>query len=135
MVEPVDPFEGCIFDGFKIAPRTTPVDDFCFEKAVDCFGESVVIRIPDTADRWRDLRLCQPLCVLNRQILRSAIRMMHQLILGRPALMNGLIQCFYYPAGDCGAICREGRTNPALAVRLARQPTIRLAKTSMTKAT
>ena len=52
MVEPVDPFARCEFDGFKVALRTAVVDDFRFEKTDDGFGKCVVVGIAD-ASRWR----------------------------------------------------------------------------------
>ena len=40
MVEPVDPFERGVFDGFKAAPRSTPVDHLGLVEAVDRLGQS-----------------------------------------------------------------------------------------------
>ena len=51
VVEPVNPFEGRIFDGFERPPRATPVDHLGFVKAIDRLGQSVVIAVADTADR------------------------------------------------------------------------------------
>ena len=68
------------------------MDDLGLEQAGDRFDQGVVIGISDTADRRGDFRLCQAFSVLDRQILRSAIRVVHQLILCGPTLMNGLIQ-------------------------------------------
>ncbi len=50
IVEPVDPFKRGLFDSFKAAPGATPVNDFSFEETVDCFGQSIVIGIPNAAD-------------------------------------------------------------------------------------
>ncbi len=44
-------------------------------------------------------------------------------------------QIMAYPAGDCVAICRKGSTNWVCGDRDARQPTARLSKVSITKAT
>ena len=51
VVEPVDPFEGRIFDGFERPPWSPPVDHLGLVKAIDRLGQSVVIAIADTADR------------------------------------------------------------------------------------
>ena len=40
MVEPVDPFDRGVFDGFKAAPRSTPVDHLGLVGAVDRLGQS-----------------------------------------------------------------------------------------------
>jgi hypothetical protein len=34
-VEPVDPIEGCMFDGFKAVPRAATVDDLGLEQTID----------------------------------------------------------------------------------------------------
>jgi hypothetical protein len=38
MVEPVDPFERGVLDGFKVVPRPTPVDHLDFVQTVDSLG-------------------------------------------------------------------------------------------------
>jgi hypothetical protein len=50
VVEPIDPFESCHFDGLQIAPQPATADDLGFVKAIDCLGQGVVIAITDTAD-------------------------------------------------------------------------------------
>jgi len=35
VVETVDPFEGCVFDGLEAAPWSAAMDDLCLEQAVD----------------------------------------------------------------------------------------------------
>lgn len=47
MIEPVDPFERGIFDGFERSPGTAPVDDLGLVKTVDRLGQSVVITVAD----------------------------------------------------------------------------------------
>ncbi len=42
VVEPVDPFEGGIFDGFEVAPRSATVDDLGLEEAADRLGQGVL---------------------------------------------------------------------------------------------
>ena len=51
MVEPVHPFEGCVFHGFKAVPRAAAVDDLGFEEAIDRLRQGVVATVPDAADR------------------------------------------------------------------------------------
>jgi hypothetical protein len=67
------------------------MNDLCLEEAVDRLGERVVITVADAADRRFDAGLGQALGVFDRQVLRSAIRVMHQ-ARSRPSLMNGLFQ-------------------------------------------
>ncbi len=50
VVEPVNPFQCGKFDGFEVAPGSTPMDHFGLVKPVDCFCQSIVIGITDTAD-------------------------------------------------------------------------------------
>src|SRR4051794_2793443 len=49
IVEPVDPFEGGVFNGFKGFPWSSPVDEFGLVETVDGFGQGVVVAVPDTA--------------------------------------------------------------------------------------
>ena len=56
-------------------------------------------------------------------------------LLHRSSIVQGLFQSIHCPAGDCKPICREGRTKSVLAERDTRQPTMRSANVSMTKAT
>ena len=51
MVEPIDPFERGVLDGFEAAPGSAPVDHLGFVEAVDRLGQSVVVAVADTADR------------------------------------------------------------------------------------
>ena len=57
VVEPIDRFQGGVFDGVEAAPWATPVNDLCFEQAVDRFRQGIVVGIPNAADRRGDLRL------------------------------------------------------------------------------
>jgi len=45
VVEPVNPFQRGIFDGFEGSPRSSPVDYLSLVKTIDRFGQSVVIAI------------------------------------------------------------------------------------------
>jgi len=69
MVEPVDPFKRGVFDGVKISPRTTAMNDLRLKQANDRFGERVVVRIADAAHRGLRTGLGQALGVPDRQIL------------------------------------------------------------------
>ena len=51
VVEPIHPFQRRELDGLEAAPWSTPMDHLGLLKAVDGFGERVVIGISDTADR------------------------------------------------------------------------------------
>ena len=66
----------------------------------------------------------------------AAIAVMNKAaLIGWTAGIKRLLKCIRCPAGDCVAICREGRTKSVLADRDAFQPTMRLAKVSITNAT
>src|SRR5690606_17588462 len=84
MVEPVDPFQGGEFNRFEAVPRSAPVDYLGLVKAVDRFGESVVIGIANGADGRLNACLRQPLGILDRHVLHAAIRIVDQ-----PAAMDG----------------------------------------------
>lgn len=49
--EPVDPFQRRELDGLEATPWPASVDHLGLVKAVDSFGESIVIGISDAADR------------------------------------------------------------------------------------
>ena len=49
VVEPVDPFEGRIFDGLERSPRPPPVDHLGLVKAIDRLGQRVVIAVADAS--------------------------------------------------------------------------------------
>ena len=68
-IEPIDPFEGRELDRFERAPRSAPMDHFGFVQAVDRLGESVVVRVPDAADRRFNAGVGQTLGVLDRDVL------------------------------------------------------------------
>ncbi len=74
VVEPIDPFERREFDGLQRFPRSAPTDDLGLVKAVDGFGERVVVAIADTADGWFDASLHQALGVFDRDILGGCKR-------------------------------------------------------------
>ena len=65
VVEPVNPLERGVFDGFKGSPWTSAMDDFGLVKTIDRLGQSIVIAIADAADRGFDTGLRKTLCVLD----------------------------------------------------------------------
>lgn len=78
MVEPVDPLERGIFDGFEAAPRSTPVDHLGLVKTVDRLGQSVVVAIFDAADRRLNPGFGEALGVVDGHVLRPAVAMMDE---------------------------------------------------------
>ncbi len=69
------------------------MNDFSLVKAVDGFGQSVVIAVSNTASRRLDAGLCQPLGILDRNLLNAAVRMVDQsAVLHRFAVMKSLFQ-------------------------------------------
>lgn len=66
MVEPVHPFERGVLDSFEAAPRPAPVDHLGLEKAVDGFGQSIVVAVSDAADGRFDPGFGEALGVLDR---------------------------------------------------------------------
>ena len=65
VVEPVDPFERRELDGLQRFPWSAPMDDLGLVKAVDSFGERVVIAVADTADGWFNASLNQAFGVFD----------------------------------------------------------------------
>ncbi|GAC1045208.1 hypothetical protein thsrh120_52120 [Rhizobium sp. No.120] len=56
VIESIDPFERGELHGFEVAPRSPSMDDLGLVKAVDRFGESVVITVANTSDGRLDAR-------------------------------------------------------------------------------
>ena len=73
VVEPVDPFERGVLDGFQRAPRPAPVDHLGLVEPVDRLGERVVVAVADAADRRHEAGLGETLGVLDRDVLHAAI--------------------------------------------------------------
>src|SRR3954462_15616368 len=121
-VEPIDPFEGGEIDRFAAAPGAAPMDHLGFVETVDGFGEGIVVAVPDAADRRLDTRLGEPLGIFNREVCTP-----RSLWWTRPPPRTG--------RRSCRACSSASSTKPACAVRETRQPTIRRAKVSITKAT
>jgi len=100
MVVPVDPFERGVLDGFEAAPRSARADHFGFIEAVDRFGQSVVVAVADTADRWLDGGLGKALGILDRHVLRPTVAMMDQAAtVGRTAIVERLFERIQDGAG------------------------------------
>jgi len=53
-VEPAHPFGRGAFNGLEGLPRFSPVDHLSLVKAVDRFGQSVVVAVAHAAHRWLD---------------------------------------------------------------------------------
>ena len=100
VVEPVDPFECRELDGLQRFPRSAPTDDLGLVKAVDGFGERVVIAVADSADGWFDASLNQAFGVFDRDILAAAVTVMDEpAAMDGPALVQGLLQRIEDEAG------------------------------------
>ena len=69
VVEPVDPFQGCVLDVVESFPGSSSSDDFGPVEAVDRFSHRVIERIADGSDRWFNAGLGEVLGVPDRQIL------------------------------------------------------------------
>ena len=116
VVEPVDPFEGGIFDGLEVAPRPTTVDDLSFEEAVDRLGQRVVVAVVDAAHGWFDAGLAQPLGVANGQVLRPAVGMVDEpRALDRAAIIVSLFEGIEHKACVRG-LARPPTDDPACVI-------------------
>jgi hypothetical protein len=65
VVEPIDPFEGGVFDALQRFSWSAAMDHLGLVKTVDGFGECVVIAVADAADRRLDACLHQAFGVLD----------------------------------------------------------------------
>jgi hypothetical protein len=59
-------------------PGTAAADHLGLVEADDCFCQSIVARISNTADRGFETGLGEPLGVLDREVLDAAIAMVDQ---------------------------------------------------------
>ena len=71
MVEPVDPLERGVFDGFKAAPRSSLVDDLRLVEAVDRLSQSVVETV--AADGRFDPGVGEAFGVFDEHVLRPPV--------------------------------------------------------------
>ena len=90
-VEPIDPLQCFPFDLIFGLPRPEAGNGLSFEQADNRLGQRIVIAVIDAADGRFQPGIDQPLCVLDRYVLRPASRMMDQL-LSRPARMDCLFE-------------------------------------------
>ena len=98
------------------------MDHLGLVKPVDGFGEGVVVAVADASHGRLDAGFGQALGVFDRHVLAAPVAVMHEpAAMDGPPIMQRLLQ----------RIEHEARC----AVRLARQPTMRRAKASITKAT
>lgn len=67
--EPIDPFEGFLFDGICLFSRVLSVDHLCFELPNHRLGQRIVIAFTYRSNSGFQPRVSQPYCVYDRQIL------------------------------------------------------------------
>ncbi len=102
IVEPVDPGQCSELDSLEASPRSAPMNDLCLVEPIDRLGESVVITVADAADGRLDAGLGQSLDVANADVLRPAIRMVHQTELANwPPFMQSLLESVEDETGMC----------------------------------
>lgn len=101
------------------------MDDLSLEQTIDRFRQSVVITVADAADLRSDASLAQPFRVFDRQVLRSAVRVVDEpCALDRTAIIDSLFQRIENepsPGGDIGELVdpeHVRRWNPELPVHL-----------------
>ena len=82
VVEPVDPFQRCVFNGLEIPPWTAAVNDFSLVETDDGFGQRVVVGIAHAAYRGLRTRLGEALGIADRQILGEFNPSSQQLLIG-----------------------------------------------------
>src|SRR5690606_4720131 len=92
MVEPVYPFQRRELDLLQVSPRSTFTDHFGLVKADDGFRQRIVVRVTDAANGRFDAGFGKPLGVPDRQVLRTAIAVMDQLIPFRHSFAHVLFQ-------------------------------------------
>jgi hypothetical protein len=92
VIEPVDPFQRCVFHGFRMSPGTATVNHFGLVQSDNRFRQRVVIRVADAAHRRLSLRFGQAFAVAYRQILATSVTVMHD-TLGCGARPQRLLQC------------------------------------------
>ena len=100
VVEPRNPLERCPLDRLTRLPRPAPVDDLGLVQAVDGLGQRVVVAVASAANRGFDAGFGQAFAVANRDVLRTAVAVMHQLaVTFAPARVQRLLQCVEHEVG------------------------------------
>src|ERR1700761_4705448 len=98
------------------------MDQLGLVKPVDGFSQGIVVAVADVSHGRLVASFGQALCVFDGHVLAAPVAVMHEpAAMDGPPIMQRLLQC----------IEDEAR----LRVRLARHPTMRRAKVSMTNAT
>lgn len=121
MVVPVHPFQGRHLNSFAALPRLA-VNQLGLVQPVDGFGQGVVVAIALATNRGLDAGLGQSLGVADRDVLAATIAVVDQ----TP------VRCGWRAYSACS---RASSTKSVFMLVLTRQPTIRRANTSITKAT
>ena len=111
VVEPVDPFKRGIFHRLEGSPWSSPMDHLGLVKAIDRLGQTIVIAIADTADRWFD-----PGSARFSEYLMETYWLPRSLWWTRPPRWTGRLSWI--------ACSRASSTKLACAVLLTRKPTI-----------
>ena len=78
VVEPVDVGHGGELDVLEAVPGALAVDQLPLVEPVERLGEAVVIAVALRSDRRDDVVDGEPVGVANRQVLDSAIAVMHE---------------------------------------------------------
>ena len=84
MIEPVNPFQGGVFNRIHVSPGTAAMDYFGLVQTIDRLCQSVVVRVTGASDRRLNTYFCQTLRVADRQVLASPVAVMDQAFGPRP---------------------------------------------------
>ena len=76
VIEPVDPFQRCVFDGLQMPSGAATVNDLGLVEPDDRLGQCVVSGVAPASHRGLGACFGQPLGVANRQILAAAVAVM-----------------------------------------------------------
>ena len=69
IVEPIHPYQCCVFDGINVPPRSFSSYDFCLVQTVYGLSEGVVVGVPNAPNGGEDTGFRQALTVADREIL------------------------------------------------------------------
>lgn len=102
VVEPIDPFQCCKLDSLEGSPRATPVDHLSLVKAVDGFGQSIVIAVTDAANRRFDASFGQSLGIFYGYILATPVAVVNKsALMNRPSFVQSLLQGIQHKVCMC----------------------------------